>query len=188
MGRGGSRGRGERWAVWRCVAEREGHCAAGETQHGAWADAARCNARCSALRWPVHRTAPFAPRCRVMGPWCRGESGAGCRVGWLSPLPMQVPCSGGCLLGMRKWSESTARSLLPCVFQVCVGALRGNSVYLQRQYICDMNRNAWLIFKAVCAVVVGVLLIANPESYTTLMVRIIGGVFLLSGLMPLVGF
>ena len=51
-----------------------------------------------------------------------------------------------------------------------------------------MNRNAWLIFKAVCAVVVGVLLIANPESYTTLMVRIIGGVFLLSGLMPLVGF
>lgn len=59
---------------------------------------------------------------------------------------------------------------------------------MQHQYICDMNRNAWLIFKAVCAVVVGVLLIANPESYTTLMVRIIGGVFLLSGLMPLVGF
>ena len=56
---------------------------------------------------------------------------------------------------------------------------------MQRQYICDMNRNAWLIFKAVCAVVVGVLLIANPESYTTLMVRIIGGVFLLSGLMPM---
>ena len=69
-------------AVWNA----RGAVLPGETQHGAWADAPRCDARCSALRWPVHRTAPFVPRCRVMGPWCRGESGAGCRVGWLSPL------------------------------------------------------------------------------------------------------
>lgn len=34
----------------------------GETQHGAWADAPRCDARCSALRWPMHRAVSSAPK------------------------------------------------------------------------------------------------------------------------------
>ena len=48
VGRGGSRGRGERHAVWRCGAEREGRCAAR-------GHAARCVGRCSALRCPMQR-------------------------------------------------------------------------------------------------------------------------------------
>ena len=57
MGRGGSRGRGERWAVWRCGAEREGRCAArgkrstvrGPMQRAAMACAVRCDGLCTAL-------------------------------------------------------------------------------------------------------------------------------------------
>lgn len=57
VGRGGSRGRGERHAVWRCGAEREGRCAAR-------GNAARCVGRCSALRCPVQCAAmACAPHC-----------------------------------------------------------------------------------------------------------------------------
>lgn len=45
-----------------------------------------------------------------------------------------------------------------------------------------------LIVKAVCVIVAGALLIANPEAYTTLMVQIVGGVFLISGLVPVVSY
>ena len=86
VGRGGGRGRGERHAVWRCGAEREGRCAAR-------GNAVRCVGRCSALRCPMQCAAmACAPHCAVCpamphdGAWRRGESGAGCRVGWLSPL------------------------------------------------------------------------------------------------------
>ncbi|MGN0233962.1 MAG: HdeD family acid-resistance protein [Bacteroidaceae bacterium] len=51
-----------------------------------------------------------------------------------------------------------------------------------------MNRNVLLIVRAVCAIAVGVLLMASPELYTTLMVQIIGGIFLVSGIVPLAGF
>lgn len=51
-----------------------------------------------------------------------------------------------------------------------------------------MNNNTLLIVKAVCAILVGVLLIASPGTYTLLMVRIIGGVILVAGLVPVAGF
>ena len=59
VGRGGSRGRGERHAVWRCGVEREGRCAAR-------GNAARCVGRCSALRCPMQCAAmACAPHCAV---------------------------------------------------------------------------------------------------------------------------
>lgn len=51
-----------------------------------------------------------------------------------------------------------------------------------------MNANTLLILRAACAIIVGALLIASPEAYTILMVQVIGGIFLLSGLVPVVGF
>lgn len=51
-----------------------------------------------------------------------------------------------------------------------------------------MYKNVLLIVKAVCAIAVGVLFMARPELYTTLMVQIIGGIFIVAGLAPLVGF
>ena len=51
-----------------------------------------------------------------------------------------------------------------------------------------MSRNVILIVKAICAIAVGVLLLASPELYTTLMVQIIGGIFLVAGIAPVVGY
>ncbi len=51
-----------------------------------------------------------------------------------------------------------------------------------------MNANTLLILRAACAIIVGALLLASPEAYTILMVQVIGGIFLLSGLVPVVGF
>ena len=50
-----------------------------------------------------------------------------------------------------------------------------------------MSRNVILIVKSICAIAVGVLLLASPELYTTLMVQIIGGIFLVAGIAPVVG-
>ena len=44
------------------------------------------------------------------------------------------------------------------------------------------------IFRAVCALLVGILLVANPERMTGLLVQVIGGLFLLSGLVSLVSY
>ena len=44
------------------------------------------------------------------------------------------------------------------------------------------------MLKAACFILVGVLLIASPQAYTILMVQVIGGIFLVSGLVPVVGF
>ena len=55
-------------------------------------------------------------------------------------------------------------------------------------YIYNMSRNVILIVKAICAIAVGVLLLASPELYTTLMVQIIGGIFLVAGIAPVVGY
>ena len=42
------------------------------------------------------------------------------------------------------------------------------------------------IFRAVCALLVGILLVSNPERMKGLLVQVIGGLFLLSGLVSLV--
>lgn len=44
------------------------------------------------------------------------------------------------------------------------------------------------IFRAVCALLVGILLIANPERMTTLLVQVIGGLFLVSGLVSFINY
>lgn len=44
------------------------------------------------------------------------------------------------------------------------------------------------IFRAVCALLVGILLIANPENMTILMVQVIGGLFLISGLVSVINY
>lgn len=44
------------------------------------------------------------------------------------------------------------------------------------------------IFRAVCALLVGILLVANPERMTTLMVQVIGGLFLISGLVSVINY
>ena len=44
------------------------------------------------------------------------------------------------------------------------------------------------IFRAVCALLVGILLVSNPERMTGLLVQVIGGLFLLSGLVSLVSY
>ncbi len=44
------------------------------------------------------------------------------------------------------------------------------------------------IFRAVCALLVGILLVANPERMTGLLVQVIGGLFLVSGLVSLVSY
>lgn len=44
------------------------------------------------------------------------------------------------------------------------------------------------IFRAVCALLVGLLLVANPERMTTLMVQVIGGLFLISGLVSIINY
>jgi len=44
------------------------------------------------------------------------------------------------------------------------------------------------VFRAVCAVLVGALLLANPESMTLLLVQIIGGLFSLSGVVSLINY
>ncbi len=44
------------------------------------------------------------------------------------------------------------------------------------------------IFRAVCALLVGILLVSNPERMTGLLVQVIGGLFLISGLVTLVNY
>lgn len=44
------------------------------------------------------------------------------------------------------------------------------------------------ILRAVCALAVGFLLVCNPSAMTSLLVQIIGGLFVLSGLMAFVGY
>ena len=44
------------------------------------------------------------------------------------------------------------------------------------------------IFRAVCALSVGILLVSNPERMTGLLVQVIGGLFLVSGLVSLVSY
>lgn len=44
------------------------------------------------------------------------------------------------------------------------------------------------IFRAVCALLIGILLIANPERMTALLVQIIGGLFLVSGLVSVINY
>lgn len=51
-----------------------------------------------------------------------------------------------------------------------------------------MSSNTLLVVKAACAILVGALLIASPGDYTKLMAQIIGGVILVTGLVPMVGF
>lgn len=44
------------------------------------------------------------------------------------------------------------------------------------------------IFRAVCALLVGLLLVSNPERITVLLVQVIGGIFLVSGLVSLISY
>ena len=44
------------------------------------------------------------------------------------------------------------------------------------------------IFRAVCALLVGILLVSNPERMTEVLVQVIGGLFLISGLLSLVSY
>lgn len=44
------------------------------------------------------------------------------------------------------------------------------------------------IFRAICAILVGFMLIANPERMTAFLVQIIGGLFALSGLFSLLNY
>ncbi len=51
-----------------------------------------------------------------------------------------------------------------------------------------MSKNTLLMLRAGCAILVGILLMTSPEAYTLLMVQIIGGIFLVAGLVPVIGF
>lgn len=51
--------------------------------------------------------------------------------------------------------------------------------------ICMLTRS---IFRALCALLVGFLLVSNPTDMTVLIVQIIGGLFALSGLVAVIGF
>lgn len=44
------------------------------------------------------------------------------------------------------------------------------------------------IFRALCAMLIGFLLVSNPEQMTTLLVQVIGGLFTLSGVMAIIGY
>lgn len=44
------------------------------------------------------------------------------------------------------------------------------------------------IFRSVCAVLIGILLVYNPSRITTLLVQVIGGLFLLSGLLSIISY
>ena len=44
------------------------------------------------------------------------------------------------------------------------------------------------ILRAVCALAVGILLVSNPTEMTALLVQIIGGLFVLSGLIAIIGY
>lgn len=44
------------------------------------------------------------------------------------------------------------------------------------------------IFRALCAMLVGFLLVSNPQTMTTLLVQIIGGLFTLSGVVAVIGY
>ena len=44
------------------------------------------------------------------------------------------------------------------------------------------------IFRAVCALRIGLLLVSNPERMTGLLVQVIGGLFLISGLVSLINY
>ena len=44
------------------------------------------------------------------------------------------------------------------------------------------------IFRAVCALLIGLLLVSNPERMTGLLVQVIGGLFLISGLVSLINY
>ena len=44
------------------------------------------------------------------------------------------------------------------------------------------------LLRSLCSLAIGALLVSNPESMTTLIIRIIGGIFIFSGLMPTLNF
>lgn len=44
------------------------------------------------------------------------------------------------------------------------------------------------IFRAVCAILVGILVLSNPERMTILLVQVIGGLFLISGLVSMINY
>jgi len=44
------------------------------------------------------------------------------------------------------------------------------------------------IFRALCALIIGFLLVSNPEKMTTLLVQIIGGLFAFSGVLAVIGY
>ena len=44
------------------------------------------------------------------------------------------------------------------------------------------------IFRALCAMLVGFLLVSNPETMTTVLVQIIGGLFTFSGVVAIIGY
>lgn len=52
----------------------------------------------------------------------------------------------------------------------------------------DMKAVNSYIFRAVCALLVGILLVANPERVTNLLVQVIGGLFLISGLVTVINY
>ena len=44
------------------------------------------------------------------------------------------------------------------------------------------------IFRAVCSLIVGVLLVANPEKMTALLIQVIGGLFIISGAVSVINY
>ena len=44
------------------------------------------------------------------------------------------------------------------------------------------------IFRALCALLIGILLVSNPTEMTVLLVQIIGGLFAVSGLLAIIGY
>lgn len=51
-----------------------------------------------------------------------------------------------------------------------------------------MNNISYFILRALCAMLVGFLLVSNPTEMTVLLVQIIGGLFILSGLLAFFGY
>ena len=44
------------------------------------------------------------------------------------------------------------------------------------------------IFRALCAMLIGFLLVSNPTDMTVLLVQVIGGLFILSGIIAIIGY
>lgn len=51
-----------------------------------------------------------------------------------------------------------------------------------------MKQLLYPFLRAICSLAIGALLVSNPESMTTLIIRIIGGIFIFSGLMPTLNY